>query len=240
MDAHAPTATRPTLLAKRAEPCVVAMLALAAVALSSGCHLHQTPSGGPGKLSQLLHPHRNPVYLENPLFVPECDREFVWQQLVDSVDNYFKIAREERMQVIGNVVTRGEIATYPVAAATLLEPWRGDAVGFMSRLTGTLQTQRKQATVFVTPITGGYQVQVQVLVQQEDVDRPEGATVGGSSLRHDGTIARLNQDRDQDALPVTLGWIDVGHDVQLEQKILADIRDRLNVAWQNAPAVTGP
>ena len=43
------------------------------------------------KLDRLLHPHRYTVYLENPMFIPECDREFIWQQIVDAVDTHFKI-----------------------------------------------------------------------------------------------------------------------------------------------------
>jgi hypothetical protein len=167
--------------------------------------------------------------LENPLFIADCDREFIWQQLVDAMDDHFKIEREERMRVIGDVVTPGELTTYPVSAATLFEPWRGNAVGIKSRLTSTLQTQRKYGRVFLTPTAGGYQVRVEVHVQQEDLDRPEGATVGGASLRHDGTIARIDQQQ-EDFQPAHLGWIEVGRDVRLEQKILADIRDRLKVS----------
>lgn len=220
-------------------PMVLGVVAAACIVMLSGCQFHKAEQRGEthAKLKRLLHPHRNPVFLENPLFVPECDREFIWQQLVDAVDDHFKIEREERMRVIGDVITPGEITTFPSSASTLLEPWRGNSVGVKSRLLSTLQTQRKSAKVFLTPTTGGYQVQVQVLMQQEDLDRPEGSTVGGASVRHDGTITRVEQLESENE-PAHLGWIDVGRDKLLEQRILADIRDRLNVAWTKAPAAS--
>lgn len=202
---------------------------IVAMALAIGCQsLKQHHADAHAKLDRFLHPNRHVGFLENPLFVPDCDQEFIWQQLVDSIDDHFKIQREERMRVIGDIITPGEITTFPASAATLLEPWRGNSVGLASRLTSTLQTQRKYAKVFLMPTSGGYQVQVEVRVQQEDLDRPEGATVGGASLRHDGTIARIDQ-VEQNFDPAHLGWIDVGRDVRLEQKILVDIRDRLHV-----------
>ena len=210
------------------ERCVACGLLLA-LAFARGCaSVRQHHANAHAKLERFLHPHRFVGFLENPLFVPDCDQEFIWQQLVDALDNHFKIEREERMRVIGDIITPGEITTFPSSAATLLEPWRGNSVGFSSRLTSTLQTQRKYAKVYLMPASGGYQVQVEVHVQQEDLDRPEGSTVGGASLRHDGTIARI-EEVELNADPAHLGWIDVGRDLRLEQKILIDIRDRLHV-----------
>ena len=204
--------------------------------LAGGCHLHdrhrEHHERVHAKLDQLLHPHRYKQYLENPLFVPPCDREFIWQQLVDALDDHFKIEREERIRVIGDVITQGEITTYPTSAATLLEPWRGNSVGALSRLTATIQSQRKYAVLRLIPANQGYQVALAVHVEQEDLDRPERSTVGGASLRHDGTIARVS-DQFQDTPPIRLGWIDVGRDTLLEQRILHDIRDRLAPAYAN-------
>ncbi len=62
--------------------------------------------------------------IENPLFVPPIDREFLWQQLVDVVDNYFKIEREDRVRSINGVLTEGRIDTRPTIGSTWLEPSR--------------------------------------------------------------------------------------------------------------------
>lgn len=203
---------------------------LLAVAGAGGCHLHdsQHHQQTHDKLRKLLHNER--PFLENPLYVPECDREFIWQQLVDAVDDHFEIEREERIRVIGNVMTRGEITTFPTSAATLLEPWRTNSVGARSRLMATLQSQRKYAVLQLIPADNGYQVALEVHVEQEDLDRPERSTVGGASIRHDGSIARVDEQL-VDSPPVQLGWIPLGRDTLLEQRILTDIRDRLSPAY---------
>src|SRR5262245_61301986 len=33
--------------------------------------------------------------LQNPLFIPPVDRELLWNQTVDAVDDYFRIERED-------------------------------------------------------------------------------------------------------------------------------------------------
>ena len=62
----------------------------------------------------------------------------------------------------------------------------------------------------------------------EDLDKPEHATAGGATLRHDGTIVR--QEGAAGRYSVTLGWIPLGRDVTLEQRILADMRARLDLS----------
>ena len=65
-----------------------------------------------------LHPHQGVslppgTQLENPLFVGISDEEFVWDQIVDSVDDHFTIEREERMRRLGDVLTEGRLYTFP-------------------------------------------------------------------------------------------------------------------------------
>ena len=65
----------------------------------------------------------------NPLFVPVSNQDWAWEQIVDVVDDYFRIERENRVQLVGNVVTEGRIDTFPQVGATWLEPHRPDSVG---------------------------------------------------------------------------------------------------------------
>src|SRR5688500_14480560 len=65
--------------------------------------------------------------IQNPLFLPPLDSEFVWNQLVDVVDDNFRIEREERVRLIGGILTEGRIDTFPTVGSTLLEPWRTDS-----------------------------------------------------------------------------------------------------------------
>jgi hypothetical protein len=79
----------------------------------------------------------------------------------------------------------------------------------------------------VIPTEGGYLVEVQILKELEDLDKPEHATAGGATLRHDGSLVR--QEGAAGRFSHTLGWIPVGRDASLEQTILADLAVRLNL-----------
>ena len=73
---------------------------------------------------------------------------------------------------------------------------------------------------------------VHVLKELEDLDKPEHATAGGATLRHDGTLVR--QEGPSGRYSVSLGWTPIGRDLTLEQQILADLQARLNVTGEVA------
>lgn len=171
-----------------------------------------------------------PAVIENPLFVPALDREFIWNQTVDAVDDYFKIEREERVRLIGGVLTEGRIDTHPTIGSTLLEPWRNDSTPGYEKLHATLQSIRRRGTLRIIPAEGGYLIDVHVLKELEDLDKPEHATAGGATLRHDGSLVR--QEGAAGRYSVTLGWIPLGRDLALEQRILADLQARLDVTGE--------
>jgi len=196
-------------------------LLLVLVTLFAGC----------GRLPFMRHPPPMPVFLDNPLLMPTNDPDFLWDQLVDALDNYFRIDREERLKIIGDNVTEGRLETFPVTGATYLEPWRGDSAPGYERLQSTLQSIRRRASARVTPGQGGYLVEIIVTKELEDLYQPEQATVGGSTLRHDGSVVRT--EARPGGGPATLGWIAIGRDVALEQKLLSDLYARVNGALPN-------
>ena len=114
-----------------------------------------------------------PIPYENPVLTPPINRDFLWDQLVDVVDDYFEIEREDRVRLVDNMLTLGRIETVPELSATLLEPWKRDSVGYYQRLESTLQTMRRQATVQVVPTENGYLVDVTVYKYLEDLRTPE-------------------------------------------------------------------
>jgi hypothetical protein len=81
---------------------------------------------------------------KNAAVIPPLDAEVVWQQMVDVADDYFKVQTEQRVVFSNGVPAEGRIDTYPQTGATLLEPWRGDSVGFRERLESTLQSIRRR------------------------------------------------------------------------------------------------
>lgn len=163
--------------------------------------------------------------IDNPLLLTVADRELLWNQLVDELDDYFRIAREQRIQETGGVLTEGRIDTQPAIGATLLEPWRRDSTPGFERLESTLQSIRRRAIVRVIPGQGGYYVEVQVIKELEDVSQPDRATAASPTRRYDGSLVRGNES--VQGGPQTLGWITLGRDLSLEQQILAELAARL-------------
>ena len=174
---------------------------------------------------------------ENPLFVATMDRDFLWNQIVDAVDDDFRVEREQRMEVLGGVVTEGTIETFPTTGSTIFEPSRSDSTWGFQRQYATLQSIRRRASVRVTPSPGGYLVALVVTTELEDLGRPEQAMAGTVLLDDADSVASGEERRMTGA--ATLGWIPMGRDTSLEQKILADIRQRLGQVGPAGPPLQG-
>jgi hypothetical protein len=169
------------------------------------------------------------VLLDNPLFVAAADREFLWNQIVDTLDDYFQIQREERVRLVGDVLIEGRIETLPTAGSTLLEPWRKDSTPGFEKLHASLQSIRRRAILRVIPADGGYLVDVAVYKELEDVGHPlrvvsarATSDLNSSADRGDKTAAGR---RSPAGAPSN--WIAQGRDTSLEQRILGQIQARL-------------
>jgi hypothetical protein len=190
---------------------------------------------------------------QSSVIVPAINRDVMWDQLVDIVDDYFEIDQEVRVKLVGNELTPGRIDTFPVTGATLLEPWRKDSVNFHERLESTLQSIRRRAYVGVTPVEQGFQVDITVTKELEDVPRPIKASAGAATFRFDSSLDRDTEfDADPYRMPgdparpigpraVTAGWIPLGRDIALEQEMVSRIAGRLGGYPMTSSAVAvGP
>jgi hypothetical protein len=164
----------------------------------------------------------------NPIFIPVADPQWAWESVVDSVDDYFRIEREEPVRMIGGVLTEGGITTIPEVSPTIFEPWRHDTVDPEQRWENTLQTMRRRAVVRVIPAQGGHWVDVTVLKELEDLPRPEHATAGAATLRYDSSLVGIVNPGVGG--PTTKGWIAQGRDASMEQQIIADLLSRCSQA----------
>ncbi|MGI9474850.1 MAG: hypothetical protein ACR2NZ_25190, partial [Rubripirellula sp.] len=160
-------------------------------------------------------------FVPNPLELPPSPDEFVWSQVIDTVDDYFRISREQPVQNSEGIILDGRVETSYRIGASCFEPWRKDSTAGFERLQSTLQSIRRRAIVTVRPRGPGYTIEVIVQKDLEDVDRSQYSTESSAATRHDGTVVR-REDRFDDS-PVTLGWIPMGRDTSLEQVILSDI-----------------
>jgi hypothetical protein len=180
----------------------------------SGCNI--APSGWrPPSVTKIFSPR---PAVPNPLSVPSSDFENVWNKTVAEVDKYFDIESENRLS--------RTIRTQPQMGATMLEPWALDSATFQDRLEATLQTIRRVAVIHVDPApTGGFLVKVEVIKFLEDMAKPDRQAAGRAVFNNDFPVNRTREI--VGPVPAPLGWIKRGRDQDLEQAILAGIRDAL-------------
>jgi len=168
-----------------------------------------------------------PIYCDNPLLLPIRDPHFLWEGIADVVDDYFRIEREEPVKVVGDTLTEGRLDTYPQVGSTLLEPWRHDSADQYEKVESMLQSIRRRAQVRVTPSEGGFLVEVAVYKELEDVKRPAHTTAGAATFRTEGSLTRVVSPIGEQE--VNKGWIALGRDRALEQRMLAQLQERLGV-----------
>jgi hypothetical protein len=204
-------------------------LLIVASSMSLGCIQWSMPQYTPPEIAMPpIYPMAlapAPVVIQNPLMIPGIDRDYLWNQLVDVIDDYYKISREQRVRLVGDVQTEGLLDTYPRPSPTYFEPWEPGTATRFDRLEATLQSIRRHATVRVIPTEGGYMVDLAIYKELEDVPKPENLFASRFNLRNDDSLHRLST-------PVggeepTTGWIPQGRDTALEQKIIAQLQERL-------------
>jgi hypothetical protein len=166
--------------------------------------------------------------IQNPIQIPLLDRFLVMDEISDEIDDYFHIAREEQIRVDSGLMTEGWIETWPRIGSTVLEPWHHDSTRGFEKLHASLQTVRRQAKVRVIPSGDSYMIDVKVFKELEDNPSPAKSAVRGKYLRHDNALDVGFEDywgpQQND------GWISMGRDVSLEQRILSRIVGRLSGA----------
>jgi hypothetical protein len=165
--------------------------------------------------------------IPNPLPVPLCDPCLVMDQISDELDDYFRIAREQRIRVVESILTEGWIETHPRIGSTLGEPWHHDSQPGFEKLHSTLQTIRRFAKVRVVPSQDQYWIDVKVYKELEELPQPVGSSVRGQVLRHDNSIS---QEEELWVEPANRGWIPLGRDLALEQVLLDHIQQRIEQA----------
>lgn len=192
----------------------VAGLVAALAGSQPGCGT--TPGGVRApSVTKILSPR--PV-VPNPFVVPSSDFENVWNKTVAVVDKYFDIETENRLS--------HTIRTQPQMGATMLEPWALDSTTFQDRLEASLQTIRRVGVVQVLPApSGGFLIKVEVYKFLEDMAKPDRQAAGRAVFSNDFPVNRVREI--VGPVPAPLGWIKRGRDEDLEQAILAGVRDAL-------------
>jgi hypothetical protein len=172
----------------------------------------------------------------NPIFIPAANDEQTWEQIVDVVNRYFAVGREQQVRRSGEAWSEGRIETRYQNGASWLEPWRKDSVGAFNRWESTFQTIRRKALVRVIPDANGFLVEVVVEKELEDLPHPERASAGVASFPNFTMPSERAGDVNR-----TLSspcWIPLGRDPALEAKMLAEIHARLcGVTTASRPSI---
>jgi hypothetical protein len=206
---------------------VVAPLSISAPFFFSGCA--GVPSEPTPEFSVGTYNDATP----NPLFVQTADPDYLWNAIVDVVDNYFEIKFETPIRVFERETENGErftsraegrIDTKPTIGAGVLEPWRKDSVTCDDRWLATFQTIRRSAVVRVVPDSAGYLIYLSVYNEIEDMKTAMGATIGFNQIYLDD-FSHLTQPIG--ARAASKGWIPIGRDANLEKRMLEEIAWRL-------------
>lgn len=155
----------------------------------------------------------NPEVLQNPVLVRANNDNDCWERTVDLLHDYFEIAQENRLD--------GVIETRPKVGASILEPWHKDSAGLKNRLESTLQSIRRRAFVSVTSTPDGYLIGVEVFKEVEDVPGAHGNSAGSATFLENRPLQRdLRTLVGESAAD---GWLSLGRDARLEQRILVDL-----------------
>lgn len=166
--------------------------------------------------------------IQNPVQIPLLERFLVMDEISNELDDYFRIAREEQIRIVDNVMSEGWIETWPRIGSTVLEPWHKDSTRGFEKLHASFQTVRRQAKVRVIPSGDSYLVDVKVFKELEDNPNPIRGAATGKYLRHDNALDVGSQDYWNSGQ--NDGWISMGRDISLEQQILSRIVKRLSDA----------
>ncbi len=210
--------------------------------LVSGCATVQDPPTIPRTATPRVSVAARQAGSINPLFVQTDDPDFLWESIVDVIDNYFPTPREYPIQTYSydedgvpkKVETEGRIDTDPVIAAGLLEPWKKNSVSCQQRFDATLQTIRRSAVVRVVPEDGGYSIHLSIYDEIEDLAQPMNASTNGSNLLFSDDFSQLQYPSGE--VPYHKGWVPMGRNREMEDYLLQEIAWR----FQNVPAVVNP
>ena len=176
------------------------------------------------------------VRYPNPVFVPIADPEVLHNALVDVLDDHFRVEIEERVRVVDGMLTVGRIKTFKEMSSTIAEPWRSDTVSLYDKLESTFQTYRRYAEVLMVPAEGGFNVDLHVFKELEDVPKPLNAPAGSAMLQNETSQMNVKVVPTQQA--TVTGWIPQGRDLNLEQKMINQLFVRLGMQqpwWLRGP-----
>jgi len=142
----------------------------------------------------------------------------VFEICLSVLDDYFEIAYANRYD--------GTIRTHPKIAPGLEQPIKFGSPDLRERLLATLQSIRYRSEIIIEPAPqGGFNINVVVFKEVEDLARPIRATAGAAAFQSDNTVDRQYEVVDPSF--IDSNWAPLGREKHLEQAILQRISSLL-------------
>ncbi len=166
-----------------------------------------------------VNPALSAADVENPLFVPQGPQGYalVFDKTYDVVSEFFDVRYSNRLG--------GEILSWPSISAGYADPRLG-FYDHYENLESTFQTIRRIAHITIDPLdNGGFEIDVKVHKELEDLPQPKQSGVGAAVFRVEQPLERQQEVIDPAIL--SNGWIRLGRDHPLEQAILARLKSCL-------------
>ena len=167
--------------------------------------------------SQRQQQFQGAQYPGGAIYVSTLNEELVWERAIDVLHEFqFEIDNENRLAKV--------IRTAPKVGASLLEPWHKDAVGFESRLEGTLQSIRRtvEVSMQLDDQGRGYVVSVAAYKETEDLPGLAANSPGAATFSESEPLTRDLDPVVGQSSPSL--WVPAGRDPLLEQALLARLR----------------
>jgi len=156
---------------------------------------------------------------DNPMAVAGADKEAVEQVTR-------RVLLELGFEVVFPQAQPGHLETEPVTGASWFEFWRQDTLGCRQRLESSLHTVRRRAAIVVKEAGAGSEVSVKVF--KERLSAPGS---GPTSVTETFDLYELDERselrRFDELSPAAYGWLTMGRDEALEQRILERIQTYL-------------
>jgi hypothetical protein len=187
-------------------------LALVVCAVAASCTTMPTNMPPPGAVAE-APPQMPPLFLAAN---HDPNSELAISERAMDVLHYYNFEVDTNNQL------EGTLSTYYKVGSGILEPWHRESVGAANRWESTAQPIRRKVLIHFVRVEGGYLVSVEALKEIEDLASPSPNSPGNSTFRDTYPLQRdLNLVVGQST---PSGWIPRGHDVPLEQDMLARLK----------------
>jgi len=175
---------------------------------------------GEHKIVKIIDPN------QTSRFVYKADYDNIWQQATVLLNRTgFLLDRKD--------YRLGVLTTQPLPSCQLVEVWKPDQTTAKNAIENTMHNQQRKVRLTISPVMGKpdfYEIAIQVLVERQSNPSEE---IGGLMFLEGSGFGRSQASLRSDYAPpvdskkIPAQWYVVGHDPDLEHKLLRELFDHI-------------